>query len=434
MSMWRFKSDDFINFLQQIFQLKGRSPVLMSMWLFRRIRSDTRNVPSADMTDSVSPASVLWVDLSVVGDPDMTDSASPASVLWVDLSVVGDPDMTASVLPASVLWVDLSVVGDPLECMTIRTAECSHVQVQPLEAAIWQIFILQLSDCQTSTSSHPASSLSHMQEKESYITCFLLQTSRGCLPLSTCVWSHCVSDYLQSLALSSWLLVSTLTHLLENKHCSVLWDVCDSPLLMSEKLLCTCTNGENTFNFECSSFLAQIYKRHINSLNDTQSSFTESQLKENCPRPVDLDAFRNIRKQLTDFYVLGAKVHNMTEKVKKGQTDYLMQIKLDVIPNILPPSFIQQVVKVKKDTEHRSANANETWFWCSLSFWRVAAFISSPIHLLSSLSYLPIVNTEIYYTVFGVPVSIIVIDVIHWHVAFGRQCVSVINKCHRLVL
>jgi len=176
------------------------------------------------------------------------------------------------------------------------------------------------------------------------------------------------------------------------------------------------------------------HKRHINSLNDTQRSFTESQLKENCPRPVDLDAFRNIRKQLTDFYVLCAKVHNMTEKVKKGQTDYLMQIKLDVIPNILPLSFIQQVVKVKKDTEHRSANANETWFWCSLSFWRVAAFISSPIHLLYSLSYLPIVNTEIYYTVFGVPVSIIVIDVIHWHVAFGRQCVSVINKCHRLVL
>jgi len=218
MSMWRFKSDDFINFLLQIFQLKGRSPVWMSMWLFRRIRSDTRNVPSADMTDSVSPASVLWVDLSVVGDPDMTDSVSPASVLWVDLSVVGDPDMTASVSPASVLWVDLSVVGDkdmtdsvspasvlwvdlsvvgdPLEwvmCMTIRTAECSHVQVQPLEAAIWKIFILQLCDCQTSTSSHPASSLSHMQEKESYITCFLLQTSRGCLPLSTCVWSHCVS-------------------------------------------------------------------------------------------------------------------------------------------------------------------------------------------------------------------------------------------------
>ena len=106
------------------------------------------------------------------------------------------------------------------------------------------------------------------------------------------------------------------------------------------------------------------------STNDTSThltthkshSFTESQLKENCPRPVDLDAFRNIRKQLTDFYVLGAKVHNMTEKVKKGQTDYLIQIKLDVIPNILPLSFIQQVVKVKKDTEHRSANANETWF------------------------------------------------------------------------
>jgi len=198
-------------------------------------------------------------------------------------------------------------------------------------------------------------------------------------------------DCLQSIAVSSWLLVSTLTHLLENKHCSVLWDVCDSPLLLSEKLLCTCTNSENTFDFECSSFLAQIYKRHINSLNDTQRSFTESQLKENCARSLDLDAFRNIRKQLTDFYVLGAKVHNMTEKVKKGQRDYLMQMKLDVIPNILPPSLTCFLLHCVAQ-EHCVANSTpETECEvCCLNYWigslQVSLLRVLDVHICSSFT------------------------------------------------
>ena len=72
----------------------------------------------------------------------------------------------------------------------------------------------------------------------------LLQTSqaKGIAPVSACRCVSNVLDFVNCLLqispvkASSWLLVSTPTHSLENTDCSVLWDVCDSPLLLSEKL------------------------------------------------------------------------------------------------------------------------------------------------------------------------------------------------------
>jgi len=87
----------------------------------------------------------------------------------------------------------------------------------------------------------------------------------------------------------------------------------------------------------------------------SKKTFSESQLKEDCSGSNELDEFREVRKQLTDFFVLGAKVNNMTEKVKAGQSDYMIKTKLDFIPNKLPNTFIQ---KVRKDIELTTANAN----------------------------------------------------------------------------
>lgn len=124
------------------------------------------------------------------------------------------------------------------------------------------------------------------------------------------------------------------------------------------------TNNENTCNFDRSSLLMRTYKHHINSLNEIQKTFSESQLKEDCTGSSELDEFREVRKQLTDFYVLGAKVNNMTEKVKAGQSDYMIKTKLDFIPNKLPNTFIQ---KVRKDIELTTANANACMYNETLS-------------------------------------------------------------------
>jgi len=54
-----------------------------------------------------------------------------------------------------------------------------------------------------------------------------------------------------------------------------------------------------------------------NTLEEIQSKFSISELKANCETASETDEFRKVPKMLTDFYVLGHKTANLTEKNQK---------------------------------------------------------------------------------------------------------------------
>lgn len=112
----------------------------------------------------------------------------------------------------------------------------------------------------------------------------------------------------------------------------------------------TTTQDTCSFNTAKADNLERLYKEQIRSLNDIQRSFEETTLKEDCRNETELNLFRTVRKELTQFYVFGSKCVNMTKKIKEGQTDYLIRTNADFIPNRLPGHFIQELNKKLKGT------------------------------------------------------------------------------------
>lgn len=99
------------------------------------------------------------------------------------------------------------------------------------------------------------------------------------------------------------------------------------------------------FNFTKAKLIENDYHKTINSLNEILGQFRESDLKANLENPEELSKFRKIRKNLTDFYIFGAKTANLHRKVNNGQTDYLVHQKHDFIPNRLPERFMTEMTE-----------------------------------------------------------------------------------------
>jgi len=116
----------------------------------------------------------------------------------------------------------------------------------------------------------------------------------------------------------------------------------------------TITTAEKTeFNFIQADELRRRFERFQKEFNNTQQAFREHELKENLETAEDLEKFRKIRKELTNFFVLGHKTVNMTNKIQNGQTDYLLKGNLNVIPNRLQKDFVDKVVgKVQAELDH----------------------------------------------------------------------------------
>lgn len=64
------------------------------------------------------------------------------------------------------------------------------------------------------------------------------------------------------------------------------------------------------FNLTKAKLVENDYHKTINSLNEILGQFSESDLKSNLENSEDLAKFRKIRKNLTDFYIFGAKTAN----------------------------------------------------------------------------------------------------------------------------
>jgi len=107
------------------------------------------------------------------------------------------------------------------------------------------------------------------------------------------------------------------------------------------------SNTEKMEDFNCTKakLVENDYHKTINSLNEILGQFRESDLKSNLENPEELSKFRKIRKDLTDFYIFGAKTANLTRKVNNGQTDYLVHQKHDFIPNRLPEKFMTELTE-----------------------------------------------------------------------------------------
>lgn len=132
------------------------------------------------------------------------------------------------------------------------------------------------------------------------------------------------------------------------------------------------------FNLTKAKLVENDYHKTINSLNEILGQFSESDLKSNLENPEDLAKFRKIRKNLTDFYIFGAKTANLTRKVKNGQTDYLVHQKHEFIPNRLPEKFMTEMTE---DIKRQSKTLNCQMFNKTIEeLYKTITFTNGLIH------------------------------------------------------
>jgi len=217
--MWRFKLDECVNFLLQSLQLKGRSPVWISMWRFKS--HDFVNFWSQSL--QLKGRSHVWMSIWSFKWDDFVN------VLLQSLQPIGRSPVWISMWRFT--WDDF--VNVLLQSLQLKGRSPVWISVWRFKSHDFVNFLSQSLQLKGRSPVWMSMWVFKLLERVNV----LVQTSQVCLPLSTCIWSsQGVSDCLQSSSVSSWLLVSTLTHSLENTDCSVLWDVCSSPLLLSEKL------------------------------------------------------------------------------------------------------------------------------------------------------------------------------------------------------
>jgi len=78
------------------------------------------------------------------------------------------------------------------------------------------------------------------------------------------------------------------------------------------------TEKTEDFDLTKAKLVENDYNKTVDSLNEILGQFRESDLKSNLENPEELSKFRKIRKDLTDFYIFGAKTANLTRKVNNG--------------------------------------------------------------------------------------------------------------------
>jgi len=81
----------------------------------------------------------------------------------------------------------------------------------------------------------------------------------------------------------------------------------------------------------------------VENLDHIKAQFSDLELKNDLNSTADFDTFRELRKSLTNFFILGSKTSNMIKKFALGENDYLLSANLDFAPNRHNTDFISEI-------------------------------------------------------------------------------------------
>jgi hypothetical protein len=96
-------------------------------------------------------------------------------------------------------------------------------------------------------------------------------------------------------------------------------------------------------DFQAARIFSDGYYKAIEYLNNIESTFSTQELKENLNDRQSFIKFREVRRNLTDFYTGGDSAIVMINKFNNGEKDYLLKTSKRLIPNRLNRDLIASI-------------------------------------------------------------------------------------------